>query len=70
MNFYPRKVLATNECECGDTMRWVAPKMLRRRAWRQECVCGRCGPWRSAPVTITIPAYPPPPGPPPEPKRD
>lgn len=57
--FYPRNVPTTEQCECGDVMRWHGPKMLRRRAWRLECICGRCGPWRSAPEMKTLPAIPP-----------
>ena len=37
-------------CECGDVLRWVEHVSWRAgRRWRQECICGRCGPWRSAP---------------------
>lgn len=33
-------------CECGDTLRWKRHGFFRPR-YRLECVCGRCGPWRS-----------------------
>lgn len=33
-------------CDCGDLQRWRKRGIWTVR-WRLECVCGRCGPWRS-----------------------
>lgn len=35
-----------HSCDCGDKMRWKAHGLLSPR-YRLECICGRCGPWRS-----------------------
>jgi hypothetical protein len=40
------------ECDCGDVMRWR--RRFFRKRWRLECVCGRCGPWRSQPETKPV----------------
>lgn len=37
-------------CECGDIITWRRSGILAPR-WRMECLCGRCGPWRSEPET-------------------
>ncbi len=37
-------------CECGDVMEWCRSRAYRGPVrYRQECICGRCGPWRSKP---------------------
>ena len=41
-------------CECGSPMTWVPRWSWGRgfgfvRLFRQECACGRCGPWRLKP---------------------
>lgn len=46
----PPRVTTTEDCECGDSMRWQSYGLFRER-WRLECICGRCGPWRSQPET-------------------
>lgn len=43
------RVLVSEPCECGDERRWARSGWLRPR-WRQECICGRCGPWRAHPT--------------------
>lgn len=39
---------STKECECGAHMAWTRRGFLFTR-WRQECLCGRAGPWRKQP---------------------
>lgn len=39
---------STKECECGAHMAWPRRGFLFTR-WRQECLCGRAGPWRKLP---------------------
>lgn len=41
-------VRVSHPCECGD---WMLYRKRWFRGWRLECVCGRCGPWRSRPET-------------------
>lgn len=41
-------------CECGDLMRWQRTGVIRPK-WRLECICGRCGPWRSQPTLTSKP---------------
>lgn len=43
-------------CECGGTLIWTR-RGLFRRVWRQECLCGRCGPWRLSPETERADAF-------------
>jgi len=58
-----------NEGWLDQPLRWTRRGMIRQR-WRLECVCGRCGPWRSQPerdyarpVAASAPTTPPPPKP-------
>jgi len=45
----------TQPCECGDVSRWVRHGGWRKgHRWRQECICGRCGPWRSEPERVEL----------------
>lgn len=40
--------MVSKPCECGDMMRYRKSWL---RGWRLECICGRCGPWRTSPET-------------------
>lgn len=48
--------LVNRPCECGGTLIWTR-RGLFRRVWRQECLCGRCGPWRISPETEPADAF-------------
>lgn len=52
--------LTKETCQCGGVMLWRKHRVFSVR-WRQECVCGRCGPWRSEPKREPLP-MPIPPG--------
>ena len=40
--------MTTKDCECGARMTWTRRGFVFPR-WRQECLCGRAGPWRKLP---------------------
>lgn len=50
----PVLIKVSQPCECGDVMRWKRKIGFAER-WRLECICGRCGPWRSEPKRETRP---------------